>query len=227
MLRSLRINRAALRKALAEPYHYPRPRRIHAFASASAHAGPQCQSRTFMSSPAAFQPQTDTSSQRTKPDVYPPPDGVGAKRRKEAAGTSVKQPGNSRNTNQPQPSQGQKHSGGNKSGSPSVTNSKGPSSSSTKVTSASLTQPSKSNSVTNTPSSASSGKDLTEQQDKAAPPMTWKARLSSLWGMAKQLFKFYFQGLKQIWRNRTEVKQIKQRVREENYVLTRADKQLL
>ncbi len=58
----------------------------------------------------------------------------------------------------------------------------------------------------------------------AAPSL--RSRLSSIWKTAKQLFKFYFQGLKQILRNRTEVKRIQQLVRHEGYEMTRADRQL-
>ena len=66
----------------------------------------------------------------------------------------------------------------------------------------------------------------TEVSD-SKPNKTLAERAKELWATAKYLFKFYFNGVKQIWANRTLVKQVQTRVASGGAALTRQESQLI
>lgn len=53
-----------------------------------------------------------------------------------------------------------------------------------------------------------------EPKKEESKNLTTKERLGQLWNTVKYLFRFYLDGVKQIWRNRAEVKAIQRHVRE-------------
>ncbi|SJX63205.1 uncharacterized protein SRS1_14029 [Sporisorium reilianum f. sp. reilianum] len=61
----------------------------------------------------------------------------------------------------------------------------------------------------------------------AKPNKTLAERAKELWATAKYLFKFYFNGVKQIWANRTLVKAVQARVASGGAALTREESQLI
>lgn len=61
----------------------------------------------------------------------------------------------------------------------------------------------------------------------AKPNKTLTERAKELWATAKYLFKFYFNGVKQIWANRTRVKAVQARVANGGAALTREESQLI
>ncbi|KAN0065658.1 hypothetical protein ACQY0O_000788 [Thecaphora frezii] len=58
-------------------------------------------------------------------------------------------------------------------------------------------------------------------------PKTLQERVKELWATAKYLFKFYFNGVKQIWANRNRVAEIQQRVAGGGAPLSREEAQLI
>lgn len=63
--------------------------------------------------------------------------------------------------------------------------------------------------------------------DASKATKTWTEKAKDLWATAKYLFKFYFNGVKQIWANRTLVKAVQQRVAEGGELQSRDEFQLL
>lgn len=61
----------------------------------------------------------------------------------------------------------------------------------------------------------------------AKPNKTLTERAKELWATAKYLFKFYFNGVKQIWANRTQVKAVQARVAGGGAPLSREESQLI
>lgn len=53
-----------------------------------------------------------------------------------------------------------------------------------------------------------------EPKKEESKKLPMKTRIKQLWSTVKYLFRFYLDGVKQIWRNRTAVKEIKRQVRE-------------
>lgn len=71
----------------------------------------------------------------------------------------------------------------------------------------------------------SSSTAVTTDTDK--PAKTLAERAKQLWATAKYLFKFYFNGVKQIWANRSRVKDVQARVASGGAALTREESQLI
>nr|CDI53811.1 conserved hypothetical protein [Melanopsichium pennsylvanicum 4] len=67
----------------------------------------------------------------------------------------------------------------------------------------------------------------TELTDSSKPNKSLGDRAKELWKTAKYLFKFYFNGVKQIWANRTQVKVVQARVASGGSGLTREESQLI
>ncbi|KDN47730.1 hypothetical protein K437DRAFT_91409 [Tilletiaria anomala UBC 951] len=199
-------SRLSLRSISAEAYRL-RPRRTP-WAVASA---PPC--RSLLTHTTVLHQHAQLSEKQSQgPDQlpYPPPASSLAKRRKVAVTPTLAKPGPTRDvineSEQQQLAQSQEVQ-------PPAFQADG------KNTTVISKQDSKPVSVV-----LSSGAPLLPDQQ---PPTSLRARLKGLWQMAKQLFRFYFQGLKQIWKNRNEVVELKRRVRQEGYVLNRADRILI
>ncbi|SPO23706.1 uncharacterized protein UTRI_03767_B [Ustilago trichophora] len=71
----------------------------------------------------------------------------------------------------------------------------------------------------------SSSTSVTTNTEKPAKTLTERAK--ELWATAKYLFKFYFNGVKQIWANRTRVRDVQARVASGGAALTREESQLI
>ncbi|KAI3487344.1 hypothetical protein L1887_48765 [Cichorium endivia] len=75
--------------------------------------------------------------------------------------------------------------------------------------------------------------ELSKQSDSetavtdAKPTKSLTERAKELWATAKYLFKFYFNGVKQIWANRKAVQVVQQRVATGGSALTREESQLI
>lgn len=76
---------------------------------------------------------------------------------------------------------------------------------------------------TQDPAPSSSPTDVTT----STQPKTLTEKAKELWSTAKYLFKFYFNGVKQIWANRTQVKLVQSRVSSGGSPLTREESQLI
>lgn len=63
--------------------------------------------------------------------------------------------------------------------------------------------------------------------DASKPAKSLSERAKELWATAKYLFKFYFNGVKQIWANRTRVAEVQSRVAAGGPALTREESQLI
>uniref|UniRef100_V5GGX4 Letm1 RBD domain-containing protein n=1 Tax=Kalmanozyma brasiliensis (strain GHG001) TaxID=1365824 RepID=V5GGX4_KALBG len=74
-----------------------------------------------------------------------------------------------------------------------------------------------------TPSTSSEPATTTDP----APTKTLAEKAKELWATAKYLFKFYFNGVKQIWANRTSVNLIQSRISSGGSPLTREESQLI
>lgn len=87
----------------------------------------------------------------------------------------------------------------------------------------STSQPSSCDSNTQLASKDASETGVTDSK----PAKTLTERAKELWATAKYLFKFYFNGVKQIWANRTRVQQVQARVAAGGSALTREESQLI
>lgn len=93
----------------------------------------------------------------------------------------------------------------------------------------SSSSPPSSSSASSPPASQTSGSGaLADQKNAEQPkPKTIGERIKDTWGTLKYLFRFYCAGLKQIWANRTRVKEIQARIASGGEALTREEGQLL
>ncbi|EPQ27451.1 uncharacterized protein PFL1_04989 [Pseudozyma flocculosa PF-1] len=102
------------------------------------------------------------------------------------------------------------------------------------VTSASVT-PAKTDAATSAPTDSATTTTTTTTttssevatEDGKPAQKTLKERAKELWATAKYLFKFYFNGVKQIWANRNRVAEIQQRVAGGGAPLSREEAQLI
>lgn len=104
---------------------------------------------------------------------------------------------------------------------------------STKQTSTASTSKSQPTSSTTQPSGSEPSQQIAKTDSTsnevtdAKPNKTLTERAKELWATAKYLFKFYFNGVKQIWANRTRVQLVRARVADGGAPLSREESQLI